>query len=353
MKTVALVLAGGEGTRLHPLTAEHAKPALPFANGYRIVDFVLSNLVNSGIRNIYVLAQYKPESLMRHIETAWAPWFDGGDGLIKVLLPRSNTLGGSFKGTADAAFQYFDVLQAHAPDAVAVFAADHIYRMDVRQMAHFHAKRDADVTVAAVAVPIAQASAFGVMSTTPDGRVLEFREKPRQPLPIPGHPEHSYASMGNYLFHPDVLSIALRDARARGDTDFGRDVLPRLCQQARVYAYDFRQNVIPGVQEYEERAYWRDVGTLSALAAAQQDAMGHRPRFNLWNRRWPIRGEYDAALVARLRGWRDQLADAAMPEEAVVEEAATAGTRAELRPAAAAWLASGRDRHSDERALPS
>src|SRR6185295_18113376 len=196
-KIVALVLAGGEGTRLHPLTAEHAKPALPFANGYRIVDFVLSNLVNSGISTVYVLAQYKPESLMRHIAAAWSPWFDEAEGLIKVLLPRSNTLGGSFKGTADAAYQYFDVLQAHAPDAVAVFAADHVYRMDVQQMAAFHAGRDADATVAAVAVPLAQASSFGIMAADDEDRVREFREKPCNPAPIPGSPGHAYASMGN------------------------------------------------------------------------------------------------------------------------------------------------------------
>src|SRR6266850_5272054 len=146
MKIVALVLAGGEGTRLYPLTAEHAKPALPFANGYRIVDFVLSNLVNSNISTVYVLAQYKPESLMRHISNAWAPWFTD-EGTIKVLLPRSNTLGGQFKGTADAVYQYLDLLQAHSPDLVAVFAADHIYRMDVRQMVDFHRSRDADITV--------------------------------------------------------------------------------------------------------------------------------------------------------------------------------------------------------------
>src|SRR3990170_6521183 len=133
MKIVTLVLAGGEGTRLYPLTAEHAKPALPFANGYRIVDFVLSNLVNSGISMIYVLAQYKPDSLIRHIQSAWAPWFADSDGFIKTLLPRSNTLGGQFKGTADAVYQYLDILQAHSPDLVAVFAADHVYRMDVRQ----------------------------------------------------------------------------------------------------------------------------------------------------------------------------------------------------------------------------
>ncbi len=335
MKIVALVLAGGEGTRLHPLTAEHAKPALPFANGYRIVDFVLSNLVNSGISNVYVLAQYKPESLMRHIAAAWSPWFDDAGGLIKVLLPRSNTLAGSFKGTADAAYQYFDVLQAHRPDAVAVFAADHIYRMDVRQMAVFHRERAADATVAAVSVPIAQASSFGIMSTDGDGRVRDFEEKPRQATAIPGQPGRAYASMGNYLFRPELLGAALRDARSRGDTDFGRDVLPRLCAEARVYAYDFGRNVVPGLQEYEERAYWRDVGTLSALAAAQQDAMGHRPRFNLWNRRWPIRGEYDAALLAKLRDW----------PRVGREEVAVAD--AELRPAGA-WQAASRDRHSDE-----
>ena len=335
MKIVALVLAGGEGTRLHPLTAEHAKPALPFANGYRIVDFVLSNLVNSGISNVYVLAQYKPDSLMRHIAAAWSPWFDEAGGLIKVLLPRSNTLAGSFKGTADAAYQYFDVLQAHRPDAVAVFAADHVYRMDVRQMAVFHAEREADATVAAVSVPIAQASSFGIMSTDADGRVREFKEKPRQATPIPGNPARAYASMGNYLFRPELLGAALRDARSRGDTDFGRDVLPRLCAQARVYAYDFARNVVPGLQEHEERAYWRDVGTLSALAAAQQDAMGHRPRFNLWNRRWPIRGEYDAALLGKLRDWR----------RAGQEESAVAD--AELRPALA-WQAASRDRRTDE-----
>src|SRR5574340_854440 len=149
MKIVALVLAGGEGSRLYPLTAEHAKPALPFANGYRIVDFVLSNLVNSKISTIYVLAQYKPESLMRHIAAAWAPLF-ADEGAIKVLLPRSNTFDGQFKGTADAVYQYLDLLQAHSADVVAVFAADHVYRMDVRQMVDFHCAREADVSVSAV-----------------------------------------------------------------------------------------------------------------------------------------------------------------------------------------------------------
>jgi len=321
MNIVAMVLAGGEGTRLYPLTAEHAKPAVQFASGYRLVDFVLSNLVNSRISTIYVLAQYKPESLIKHIQAAWSPWFVDGEGTIKVLLPRSNTLSGQFKGTADAVYQYLDVVQAHSPDLVAVFAADHIYRMDVRQMVAFHRERRADVTVSAVAVPIKQASSFGVLETAADARVRKFHEKPQRAVPLPSDPTRAYASMGNYLFDPDVLEQALIEARRAGETDFGRDILPRLSATHRVYAYDFAENRVPGVQEYEEPAYWRDVGTLAALAAAQQDAMGSQPRFNLWNRRWPIRGEFDAALLARIRSVR----------------------------APVAWQAASRERHTDER----
>jgi glucose-1-phosphate adenylyltransferase len=321
MNIVAMVLAGGEGTRLYPLTAEEAKPALTFASGYRLVDFVLSNLVNSRISTIYVLAQYKPESLIKHVSAAWSPWFADGEGTIKVLLPRSNTLGGQFKGTADAIYQYLDLLQAHAPDVVAVFAADHVYRMDVRQMAASHRSRQADVTVAAVSVPLKQASSFGILSTAPDGRVREFHEKPRYAAPLPSDPTRAYASMGNYLFNPHVLEEALQDARRAGDTDFGRDLLPRLCTRRRIFAYDFAENRVPGVQEHEEQAYWRDVGTLAALAAAQQDAMANPPRFNLLNRRWPIRGEADARPRAR----------------------------AQLLKSSAPWKAASRDRHSDER----
>jgi glucose-1-phosphate adenylyltransferase len=337
MKIVALVLAGGEGTRLYPLTAEHAKPALPFANGYRIVDFVLSNLVNSRISTIYVLAQYKPDSLVRHIAEAWTPALEASGGLIKVLLP--NTLGGRFKGTADAVYQHLEVAQAHAPDLVAVFAADHIYRMDVRQMAAFHRRREAAVSVSAVSVPVAHASSFGILSTSADGRVREFREKPRRPVPLPGDASRAYASMGNYLFRPEALERVLGEACRRGDTDFGRDILPRLCQTERLYAYDFSENEVPGVQEYEERGYWRDVGTLAALAAAQQDAMGQRPRFNVWNARWPIRGEPDQALVATMRGRR---------REAGVETGEFASPPPPLTPSPA-WRAANIERRTDER----
>ena len=335
MKIVALVLAGGEGTRLYPLTAEHAKPALPFANGYRICDFVLSNLVNSKISTIYVLAQYKPDSLIQHIRKAWSPWLEESEGTIKVLLPQSNTLAGQFKGTADAVYQYLDLLQAHDPDLVAVFAADHVYRMDVRQMIDFHRSRQAGVSVSALAVPLDKARGFGVVSADPDGRVHEFHEKPRQPPAIPGNPRLAYASMGNYLFDPQVLERMLVEARRRGEVDFGRDLLPRVCSAERVYAYDFAANRVPGVQDFEERAYWRDVGTLSALAAAQQDAMGVRPRFNLWNSRWPIRGEHEAVMLAKVRGW-----------EAEAEQEASVTTPS-------SWRAARRDLHTDERVQPS
>jgi glucose-1-phosphate adenylyltransferase len=278
------------------------------------VDFVLSNLVNSGISTIYLLAQYKPESLIRHVARAWKPAFADSEGVIRVLLPRSTRA--QFRGTADAVAQYLDLLQAHAPDIVAVFAADHVYRMDVRQMVAFHRAKRAAVTVSALAVPIEKASAFGVLGVDGEARVREFREKPKQPPAMPGNARCAYVSMGNYLFEPQALERVLQQAYRSGELDFGRDVLPRICGTERVYTYDFAQNEVPGVQDYEERAYWRDVGTLSALAAAQQDAMGSRPRFNLWNRRWPIRGEFDEATSVTPH---------------------------------AAWLPASRERHSDER----
>ena len=285
-----MVLAGGNGTRLHSLTAEHAKPALPFAHGYRIVDFVLSNLVNSDISPIYVLMQYKPGSLIAHIRTAWAPWSRGGQPAITIVLPETSSEGGSFKGTADAIGQNLHLIERERPDLVAVFAADHVYRMDVRQMASFHQERGADVSIAAVPVPIEKASAFGIMATGSAGELRDFQEKPERPVPMPTDPGRAYASMGNYLFNPRVLLELLEQANRRGDTDFGRHILPRLPHSHRVFAYDFASNKVSGVQPYEERGYWRDIGTVDAYQAAQRDVLGPLPRFNLVNPKWPIRG---------------------------------------------------------------
>jgi glucose-1-phosphate adenylyltransferase len=282
-RILAFVLAGGEGTRLRPLTRERAKPALGFAGGYRLIDFVLSNLVNSGVRPIYVLAQYKPNTVVEHVATVWG-------SRVSALLPVDPR---GYSGTATAVQQNMNVIEREHPDLVAVFAADHVYRMDVRQMAAFHRARRAQVSVAAVSVPVETAQPFGVIVAGRDGRVREFQEKPRDPRPLPHDPSHAYASMGNYLFDPDALWRALGEMQQRGGADFGHDVLPYLPRRYRVFAYDLAENVLPGVRPYEEPGYWRDVGTVRALIAARQDVQGARPRFKLRNPSWPIRGRPD------------------------------------------------------------
>ncbi len=302
-KIMAMVLAGGEGSRLRPLTTNHAKPALPFGGSFRLVDFVLSNLVNSGIDSIYLLAQYKPESLIQHVQDNWKLASSGKERFVKVVLPRHEQ-GGSFRGTADAVHQNLALIEQHAPDMVAVFAADHVYRMDVRQMLQFHCECDADVTVAATQVPIEQASSFGVIVAGHKGEILDFQEKPKAPVAIPSCPECAYASMGNYLFNTDVLVEALEQALRHGETDFGKHVLPRLLRSHRVHAYDFSKNSVPGTQPHEELAYWRDVGTLDAYESAHYDIAGSMPRFNLHNPHWPTlpaltaqKHAHDAALA--------------------------------------------------------
>ncbi len=283
----AFVLAGGQGKRLHPLTEKHAKPALPFADGYRIIDFVLSNLINSGIRSIYVVAQYKPASLIHHLLETWMPFARAHPTLqLDVVMPAPDSDG--FRGTADAVYQSLWVLERHSADLIAVFAADHIYRMDLRQMVTFHHDAAAEVSIAARPVGVAEASRFGIMATDRSRRVTAFQEKPTQPLTIPGDPSRAYASMGNYLFKPRTLVRALTQGQQSGATDFGKDLLPRLIPWQRVFAYDFRTNIVPGVRPYEEPTYWRDVGTVQALREARRDTEGARPRFDLSNRAWPI-----------------------------------------------------------------
>ena len=288
---LAFVLAGGKGTRLRPLTAKQPKPAVPFANGCRIVDFALSNLVNSGISPIYVLAQYKPHPLIEHLRMHWGVGSGNCPYLLDVVLPRRDGGVGYFRGTADAVYQNLNLIERHCPDLVGVFAADHIYRMDVRQMAVFHRQHHADVSVAAVPVPLEEASSFGIIDAGADGRVQEFREKPQRPAAIPARPTHAYASMGNYLFEPQVLIDVLTQAARCTEYDFGRDLFPRLSRTHRTYAYDFAANRVPGCQPYEERGYWRDVGTIESYRAAQNDVVGPRPRFRLCNLEWPIRGQ--------------------------------------------------------------
>ena len=292
---LAFLLAGGEGTRLRPLTADRAKPAVRFAGDYRIIDFALSSLVNSRVAPIYVLAQYKPGTLLAHLGSEWCPHWP-----VRVRLPAT---GQSFCGTADAVYRNLELVERHGPDVVAVFAADHVFRMDVRQMARFHAARDADVTVACVPVPVEKASSFGIMAVGADGVIEEFQEKPAVPRALSGDPRLACASMGNYLFKPRSLKALLEQAIGRGGSDFGRHILPMLPgSRYRAFAYDFAANEVPGVDNAEERAYWRDVGTLEALEAARRDVAGSRPRFNLHHPAWPMRPNAAGAALARHAG---------------------------------------------------
>lgn len=286
---LAFVMAGGEGNRLRPLTAELPKPALRYGGTHRIVDFVLSNLHHSQIQRVYVLVQYRPGALLEHIAYNWAALPHPPGGFVAPVLPCAGSgNAATFRGTADAVYQCLDLVERHAPDLVAVFAADHVYRMDLRQMIDFHRERGADVTVAAVPVPLASASEFGILSTDGCGRILDFEEKPRRAAPMPGNPRLAYASMGNYLFRPAVLDEALRAAATRGDCDFGQHVLPRLIHERKVYAYDFALNRVPGTSPHEEPAYWRDVGSIESYVAAHHDLLGPAPRFRLDNPQWPI-----------------------------------------------------------------
>lgn len=299
-KILAFVMAGGEGARLSPLTAYNSKPSLPFGSRYRIVDFVLSNLLNSGIQSIYMLVQYKSQSLIEHVRKAWVVSPMRNEEFVTVVPPQMMRGGDWFQGTADAVYQNLNLIQLHNPDLVVVFGADHIYRMDLQQMVDFHLERAADATVAALPVPIAEASAFGVIHADHAGRVSDFIEKPADPPPMPSDPTRSYASMGNYLFNAKVLIQALKEANERGEHDFGHHVLPKLKDSHRVFAYDFATNKVPGTKPYEEQAYWRDVGTRDAYFNAHQDLLGEKPRFDMFNPEWRIFSSNYQGPVARL-----------------------------------------------------
>ena len=299
---MAMVMAGGQGSRLHPLTDKRSKPAVPFGARYRIVDFVLSNLVNSGIFTIYLLVQYKSQSLIEHIRNAWtiSPLFP--DQFVTVVPPQMLEGQDWFQGTADAVCQNLNLIQNQHPELVMVFGADHVYRMDVNQMIGFHVEREADVTVATQPIPIEQSASFGIISADPDGRIREFQEKPERAAPIPGDPTHAYGSMGNYLFSSACLVRALREAHRHGESDFGKHVLPRMLETHRVFAYDFARNEIPGLKPYEESGYWRDVGTIDAYFEAHRDVLGAEPRFDLFNPQWPMYSSNYQGPVARVIG---------------------------------------------------
>ena len=288
-RVLGIVLAGGEGKRLSPLTADRAKPAVPFGGIYRLVDFVLSNLVNAGYLRIVVLTQYKSHSLDRHITTTWRMSTLLGNYVTPV--PAQQRLGPQwYRGSADAIHQSLNLVYDEQPEHVVVFGADHVYRMDPRQMVEQHVASGAGVTVAGIRVPRSEAHGFGVISTAADGRTIEaFLEKPADPPGLPDDPDTVYASMGNYVFTTEALLEAVKlDAGDEGSVhDMGGNIIPLMVEKGAAQVYDFSQNVVPGETE-RDQGYWRDVGTLDSYYDAHMDLVSVHPIFNLYNRQWPI-----------------------------------------------------------------
>jgi len=291
-RILTMGLAGGEGRRLAPLTADRAKPSVPFGGRYRSIDIVLSNMVNSGLTRIKVLTQYKSASLEEHIARAWrlSPM---PDSYIETIPAQQRTGLSWFKGSADAVYQTMHVIEDENPEQVCIFGGDNVYKMDVRQMLLQHLHQGADLTVAAIPVTKQEARDFGVIEVDADGRILAFHEKVADPPEIPGRPGLCLASMGNYIFRTPVLLENVR-ADAKDDAsahDFGRNIVPRMVAQGlQCFVYDFKTNRVPGEDpEGATAAYWRDIGTVDAYFEAQMDLVSIKPAFNLYNPRWPIR----------------------------------------------------------------
>jgi glucose-1-phosphate adenylyltransferase len=292
MKTLAFVMAGGKGTRLEPLTSARSKPAVPFGGKYRIIDFVLSNLVNSGIYGTYVLTQFKSQSLTEHLNQTW----NFGSALplhfITPVPAQQRTGEHWYKGTADAIFQNLNLILDHKPELVLVFGGDHIFKMNVQQMIDYHNGKKADVTIAAIPVPIAEASEFGVIEVDSDWRIIGFQEKPKSPKCIPGNPGMALCSMGNYIFTSGIIIDALQTDAAleKSSHDFGKNVLPALLAAGNaLYAWDYNTNRIPGSSNHDNDGYWRDVGNIESYYEATMDLRAIMPQLDLYNQEWPIR----------------------------------------------------------------
>lgn len=317
-----MIMAGGKGTRLYPMTKERAKPAVPFGGKYRIVDFVLSNLINSGMYACYILTQFKAQSLMEHLRDGWRFGNLLKDQFFTIVPAQMRTGEEWYKGTADAIYQNLNLIKNFKPDIVAIFGADHIYRMDIRQMVDFHLENNADATVSALPVDLHEASSFGVIQVEPDLRVKGFQEKPKDPTPMPEDASKAFISMGNYLFNTDFLiNVLEEDAKKDTEHDFGRTILPAIYKSHRLFAYDFMKNEIPGVTE-KERGYWRDVGTIKAFWEANMDLKKIDADFNLYNRQWPIRTASYGAPPAKFcydrRGRRGSVINSVVSEGCII-----------------------------------
>ena len=290
IRVLGIVLAGGKGTRLHPLTRERAKPAVPFGGKYRIIDFVLSNFINSGLYSVYVLTQFRSQSLLQHLSEGWQL-----GGLLKsqfvIPVPAQMRAGETwYQGTADAIYQNINLVEQSDPHVVAIFGGDHIYRMNITNMIEYHVEKSAEVTVAAIPVEKKFAAEFGVIEAADDGRILAFHEKNPDAPTMPGDDSHVYASMGNYIFSTRTLLRLLPDdaAEENSNHDFGKDILPKLAGRAQMFAYNFQTNRLPG-EPADSVPYWRDVGTIDAYYDANMDLRSVTPVLNLYNREWPLR----------------------------------------------------------------
>lgn len=293
-RILGMILAGGQGTRLAPLTSKRSKPAVPFGSKFRIIDFALNNFINSGIYSVYVLTQFKAQSLTEHIQRGWrfgTFLTDYFITLVPAQMYRYEELGPVwYRGTADAIYQNLHLVENHGAEHVAIFSGDHIYKMNVGHMLEQHEETGADITVATYPTPLKDASRFGVMQVDEQNRVADFQEKPPEPRCIPGRPDMALCSMGNYLFRRKVLMDLLeQDARVEGSNhDFGKDVLPRALRGGyKLHAYDFHKNPIPGQEK--ANTYWRDVGTIDSYHEASMDLVSVNPEFDLYNPQWPLR----------------------------------------------------------------
>ncbi|HXG62807.1 MAG TPA: glucose-1-phosphate adenylyltransferase [Planctomycetota bacterium] len=285
-RVITVILAGGKGQRLEPLTRDRAKPAVPFGGVYRIIDFALSNCMNSGLRKVMMLVQYRSRSLLRHLRDGWQMMFNPAVGEFLESLPPQHHAGEAYTGTADAVYQNLFVIREEEPEAVLILAGDHIYKMDYRHLLRYHQDRGADATVAAVEVRRSEAAGqFGVLEIDEAARIVGFEEKPRDPKPIPGNPELCLGSMGIYVFKPDVLYALLeQDARdPLSAHDFGKNIIPKMVGRHAIYAFSF-------IDENKKAAkYWRDVGTIDAYYEANMDLVAVTPELNLYDQGWPIR----------------------------------------------------------------
>ncbi|HOW28537.1 MAG TPA: glucose-1-phosphate adenylyltransferase [Elusimicrobiota bacterium] len=320
-KVLGIIMAGGKGERLFPLTKERGKPAVPFGGKYRIIDFVMSNFVNSQILSIYVLVQYMSQSLIDYLRVAWRNRGLIQDHFITVVPPQMRIGEMWYRGTADAVAQNLNLIQDFDPDIVMVFGSDHIYRMDIGQMLNYHIDKGADVTVAALPVALEKAKSFGIIEATKAGRVVGFEEKPKSPKPIPGNEGMAYSSMGNYVFNRDILEKILVEDTKRGESahDFGKNIIPELLGSCKVFAYDFLKADLPGLKPHEEKGYWRDVGDIESFWSANMDLLGEHPRMDLDNEEWPIYASRYDGPSARIFG--GECRDAIIGDGSIVRSA--------------------------------